>query len=82
MTTEVKVVNQVLGLQSQTLGLIATIFFLVLALVLSLLPRNALDRTLGTSFRPSGIQLTVSSILLVWSILSFTGISTFLYFNF
>lgn len=82
MTTELKVVNQVLGLQSETLGLTATVFFLVLSLVLCLMPRNALDRTLGERFQPSGIQLAVSSILLVWAILSFTGVSTFLYFNF
>ncbi|MFR4973569.1 MAG: hypothetical protein ACLUB2_09355 [Butyricicoccus pullicaecorum] len=82
MTTELKVVNQVLGLQSETLGLTATVFFLILSLVLCLMPRNALDRTLGERFQPSGIQLAVSSILLVWAILSFTGVSTFLYFNF
>lgn len=82
MTTEVKVVNQVLGLQSQTLGLTATIFFLVLALVLSLVPGNALDRTLGERFRPSGRTLAVTTVLLVWSVLSFTGVGTFLYFNF
>lgn len=82
MTTEVKVVNQLLGLQSETLGLTATIFFLALSLVLCLIPRNALDRTLGDRFRTSGLQLGVSVILLTWAILSFTGVSTFLYFNF
>ena len=82
MTTEVKVVNQLLGLQSETLGLAATIFFLALSLALCLVPHNALDRTLSGRFRPSGIQLAVSAVLLTWAILSFTGVSTFLYFNF
>ncbi len=83
MVTEAKVVNQILRLQSETLGLTATIFFLVLALLLCLMPRNALDRTLKTErFVPSALQLTTSTVLLVWSILSFTGIHTFLYFNF
>lgn len=82
MTTEVKVVNQFLGLQSETLGLAATIFFLALSLALCLVPHNALDRTLSGRFRPSGIQLAVSAVLLTWAILSFTGVSTFLYFNF
>lgn len=82
MTTEFKAVNQLLGLQSETLGAVATIFFLVFALGLSLVPRNALDRTLDDSFRPNGLMLAGSAILLVWSILSFTGISTFLYFTF
>lgn len=82
MVTEAKVINQIMRLQSETLGLVATIFFLILVLVLSLLPRNALDRALGKSFQSSTLQLGVSTVLLVWSILSFTGISTFLYFNF
>ena len=82
MVTEAKAVNQLMHLQSETLGLVATIFFLVLALVLSLLPHNAMTRTLGERFRPSALQLSISTVLLVWSILSFTGISTFLYFNF
>ncbi len=83
MVTEAKVVNQILRLQSETLGLTATIFFLVLALLLCLMPRNALDRTVKTDvFQPSTLQFTISTILLVWSILSFTGIHTFLYFNF
>lgn len=82
MVTEAKAVNQLMHLQSETLGLVATIFFLVLALVLSLLPHNAITRTLGERFRPSALQLSISTVLLVWSILSFTGISTFLYFNF
>lgn len=82
ITTEAKALNQIAHLQSETLGLAVTIFFLVLALVICLMPRNAFDRTLGERFRPSSLQLVTSSILLVWSILSFTGISTFLYFNF
>lgn len=82
ITTELKALNQILGLETETLGLVATIFFLVLALALSLIPHNALDRTIGKYFRPTGLQLVFSAILIVWSTLSFTGISTFLYFNF
>lgn len=82
LTTEIKVVNQFLGMDSLALSFWVAGLFLAGALALCLVPRSALDRTLGASFRPSGRQLAATTVLLVWAVLSFTGVSTFLYFTF
>jgi len=42
--------------------------------------RNVHEQT-GT-FRPSALKLAASAVLFVWCVFSFSGISTFLYFNF
>ena len=33
-------------------------------------------------FKPTAFNLLTTSVLLIWSILSLSGVSTFLYFNF
>lgn len=55
------------------------VFFLVSALII-LGCRNVHEQT--EQFKPSVLKLAVSAVLLVWCVFSFSGISTFLYFNF
>ncbi|MDO5400571.1 MAG: MBOAT family O-acyltransferase [Eubacteriales bacterium] len=50
------------------------------ALALVLGPRNAREHMLH--YRPTVLNLLTTWVLLVWCILSFSGVSTFLYFNF
>ena len=56
------------------------ILFFGLAMLLLLVPKNAHQHML--SFRPSVKTMLTTYILLVWCILSLSGVSTFLYFNF
>jgi len=51
---------------------------LSLALVIALIPKNCYEK----EFQPTVKIAMGSIILLVWAIISFSGISTFLYFNF
>lgn len=53
-------------------------FLLVFIIILGC--KNAYEKT--QSFKPNVTRLIYSAILMVWSILSFSGVSTFLYFNF
>lgn len=59
--------------------IIITAYFVV-ALFLLLGSKNAYDKM--QSFRPTAARMITTLFLLVWSVFSFTGISTFLYFNF
>lgn len=52
--------------------------FLVLALFLALIPKNCHEK----KFEPNVKNAIGSVVLLVWSIVSLSGLSTFLYFNF
>ena len=54
--------------------------FLVGAAVCTLGKKNAYERMMD--FSPTGGSLIITVTLLLWSICSFSGISTFLYFNF
>lgn len=54
--------------------------YFVVAFAIILLSRNAYEKM--CSFKPGFVSMAVSSILMVWCIFSFAGISTFLYFNF
>ncbi len=60
-------------------GLLVLVFFSA-ALYLLLGEKNARERML--EFKPSLKNLLLTVILLVWCVLSFSGVSTFLYFNF
>lgn len=59
--------------------IIITAYFVV-ALFLLLGSKNAYDKM--QSFRPTATRMITTLFLLVWSVFSLTGISTFLYFNF
>ena len=50
------------------------------AMALILGARNARERML--SFRPNPVNLLATALLLFWCVMSFSGVSTFLYFNF
>lgn len=56
------------------------LIFLVAAFILVLAVRNAKEKM--DSFRPTVKNTITTVLLLIWSIFSFAGISTFLYFNF
>ncbi len=55
-------------------------FFYGGAMSLILGPRNA--QSLAETFKPSFVSFLLITLLLVWCILSMSGVSTFLYFNF
>jgi len=50
------------------------------ALFIALIPKNGFEKM--KEFTPNVINMLVMSCLMIWCILSFSGISTFLYFNF
>lgn len=54
--------------------------FFFFAIIAILVMKNTNERV--NNFRPTLIYSVTSVIFLVWSILSFSGVSTFLYFNF
>lgn len=54
------------------------IVILMIALFLALIPRNSYEK----KFVPNAGNAILSIILLVWSIVSLSGMTTFLYFNF
>lgn len=65
-------------LEWQPQPLLAVCYGGAMALILG--PKNAYAH-MGT-FRPTAGKLLVSAVLIVWCVLSFSGVSTFLYFNF
>ena len=56
------------------------VLFFIITFIIMLGCSNAVEKT--NKFKPSVINIIKVVILLVWSIISFGGISTFLYFNF
>ena len=64
----------------QTYPCFAMSIYFALALLLLLGGRNAYER--AQAFRPTAARAFVAAGLLVWCVFSFTGVSTFLYFNF
>ena len=60
------------------LWLVLLIFVGTFALMLG--ARNAREHML--SFRPTVKNLLAAAVLLFWCVMSFAGVSTFLYFNF
>ena len=82
LTSEIKVVNQILGLDQIRLGVIAAVGFTLGALALATLPKKTvLDQT-GSDFRLTVPALLGTAFLLFWSALSFSGVGSFLYFTF
>lgn len=64
----------------QTIPNLWAIFAFVFSMLLLLFSRNAHQQMI--SFKPSTKNMLATYILLVWCILSLSGVSTFLYFNF
>ncbi|MBE6160254.1 MAG: MBOAT family protein [Lactobacillales bacterium] len=56
------------------------ICYFIFTIILILFSKNAFEKM--KKFQPNFCNVTCISILLIWCILSFSGISTFLYFNF
>ena len=54
--------------------------FFIIAFFMILGARNAYEK--AETFRPSFGKALTAAVLLVWCVFSFSGISTFLYFNF
>ena len=84
MTAEFQAVSWLLGKFSQSIselyGYILFAAFFIFAAFASVKLKNTNERLL--SFKPNTKRLIVSALLLVWSVISLSGVSTFLYFNF
>jgi alginate O-acetyltransferase complex protein AlgI len=77
-------VNTVLGMLG-SVGAILTInyqwymaAYLVLSFIICLCCKNLHEE----KFRPTVGRAVLSALLLIWAVISFSGVSTFLYFNF
>ena len=56
------------------------ILFTVIALVITFFGKN-IDE-LAAKFKPTVINATITAVLFIWCVVSLSGVSTFLYFNF
>lgn len=80
MSAEFTSLEQFVPLDAALFGAILCVAFLLLSLAGAVFPRNMQRRLLH--FRPTVPLCMGSAALLFWSILSLTGVSTFLYFTF
>ena len=78
--TEIELLLKLIPKLDQTYPYFAMAFLFVLAILLLLGGKNAYERM--QAFRPTAVRVFTTAGLLVWSIFSFAGVSTFLYFNF
>ena len=79
-TTEKEAVFFLLPAAKELWGSIVTLALLALGLIFSLLKRNT--QVVLADFRPGFFRALLTVVLLTWSILSFSGVSSFLYVNF
>ena len=54
------------------------LIWMTIGLFIALVPKNLYEK----EFKPGIVNAMISIVLLVWCIMSFSGVSTFLYFNF
>lgn len=80
LTTEFSSLGQFIPLDSALFAAIVCVLFLLAALAGAVFPQNMQQRLLR--FRPSVPLCLGSAALLFWSVLSLSGVSTFLYFTF
>ncbi|MGM9613693.1 MAG: MBOAT family O-acyltransferase, partial [Butyricicoccus sp.] len=80
LTTEFSSLEQFIPLDNALFAAIVCVGFLLAALAGSIFPQNMQQRLLR--FRPSVPLCLGASVLLFWSVLSLSGVSTFLYFTF
>ncbi len=52
--------------------------YIIIAFVIILIPKNLHEK----EFRPTTMKAVISALLMIWAVISFKGVSTFLYFNF
>ena len=80
LESELTAVKTLLPMLSGALPALMLAFLLAAGLLVSLWPRNTIRRM--EDFRPSVWRGAVCAGLLVWSVLSFSGVTTFIYSNF
>lgn len=78
-SVEIKEILEILNLKSRFPSIAITMFFIV-AFFFMVFSKNAYEKM--QNFKPTFLKLITTLILLVWSVFSLAGISTFLYFNF
>ncbi len=79
MTTEMNAILPHTGIQTFVPGF-ALLFFYIGAMLIILLSKNAYEKM--QSFEPKTRYAVSTALIMVWCIFSFSGVSTFLYFNF
>ena len=76
---EIREILSIFSLEERFPALVLVAYF-ALALLLIVGSKNAYEKML--KFKPTLLNMGLTLFLLVWSVFSFAGISTFLYFNF
>ena len=80
LTTEVKIFRLFIPIDDSLFATLACVVFLVLACLGAIFPQN-MQRKIQ-NFKPTTKLCYLTIFVLFWSIISLSGISTFLYFNF
>lgn len=80
LTTEVKIFRLFIPIDDSLFATLACVVFLVLACLGAIFPQN-MQRKIQ-NFKPTTKLCYLTVFVLFWSIISLSGISTFLYFNF
>ena len=79
-TTAFQLVTKLVSPDFPYMGYIAAALFCIAGFYFSVLSRNTNERV--AAFRPTTGRMLLTALLFVWSVLSLSGVSTFLYFNF
>ena len=80
LESEVNAVQTLLPMLSAKVPALALAALLVVGMVVALWPKTVLRKM--EEFRPRPIHAVICGVLLVWVILSFSGVATFIYSNF
>lgn len=80
MLPEITFVRNLMGINSQYFSMLIMVVFLLGGLFLVLNGKNTNERI--DEFKPTMVNSLVVVLFMGWTIVSFSGISTFLYFNF
>lgn len=83
MTTETKIFDALLSVNnvnSSVIGYVSCVIFIIFALIIALFPKNI--QRLLQDFKPSVPLCIATAFIFFWSVISISGISTFLYFTF
>lgn len=80
LTTEVKIFRLFMPIDDSLFATLACVVFLILACLGAIFPQN-MQRKIQ-NFKPTTKLCYLTIFVLFWSIISLSGISTFLYFNF
>ena len=80
LITEIKLIKLFIHTNDKLFGTVACVIFLILACCGAIFPQN-MQRKIQ-NFKPTRKLCYLTVFVLFWSIISLSGISTFLYFNF